>query len=856
MTMSTMELKRNFYWTGVLDPELEVFDIIMHTDFGTTYNSYLLKGSEKTALFETAKEKWADEYITRLQTLVNIQDIDYLIVNHTEPDHAGTAEKIIDMNPGIKLVGTPTALRFMKAVSNREFSAIPVNDGDILPLGDKTLEFMVVPNLHWPDTMWTYIREDSVLVPCDSFGNHYSHSGILQSTVTDLEGSMRMMKYYYDNIIGPFKPYVLEALEKIRNKDISMICPGHGPVLDKDIPHWIDVYRDWSTEVSPNRHPVVVIPYVAAYEYTKTLADVISQGIKKACPDIEIKSYDMVSADAGEVVGEMYWANGLLFGTPTILGDALKPIWDLTISIFAGTHGGKPASAFGAYGWSGEGVPHLIERLHQLNMDVYKEGFRVQFKPSPVEMQQAFDFGYGFGLQAKAHWDAQQSGKTEAPAAGGTQAWKCMVCGEVVYGDVPPTSCPICGVGAEQFVPVNAANTGFTSTEPLHLVVVGGGAAALAAAEAARERNHAASIEIITDESLPCYNRPMLTKNILAKPDVLGFITKTPEWYGSSNIKVTFGAAVTRIDGGTKTLTLSDGSIRTYDRLVYAAGAESFIPPISGADQPFVKVIRKVTDVIAIQSLLPQVKDIVVIGGGVLGLEAASEFIKTGRNVSVVEMAPVLMGRQLDETGSRFLKAAAEAKGIRVITGAKIDGIEADGVRLETEKLPAQLVVLSAGTKANVQLLQSAGASAERFVNVNEKMETTLADVYAAGDVAACNGVSIGIWNQAVEMGRVAGANAAGDSLVYEGITPAVSFTGFGIDLFALGDNGKKEGEIYKSIEVDDPRTLTYRKYYFLHDVLVGAILIGDTSISAKVMEAYQSKADSETALAMFHGWK
>ena len=147
-------------------------------------------------------------------------------------------------------------------------------------------------------------------------------------------------------------------------------------------------------------------------------------------------------------------------------------------------------------------------------------------------MQQAFDFGYGFGLQAKAHWDAQQSGKTEAPAAGGTQAWKCMVCGEVVYGDVPPTSCPICGVGAEQFVPVNAANTGFTSTEPLHLVVVGGGAAALAAAEAVRERNHAASIEIITDESLPCYNRPMLTKNILAKPDVLGFITKTPEWYG------------------------------------------------------------------------------------------------------------------------------------------------------------------------------------------------------------------------------------------------------------------------------------------------------------------------------------
>lgn len=854
--MSTMELKRNLYWTGILDPDLEVFDIIMHTDFGTTYNSYLLKGSEKTALFETAKEKWADEYIAQLQTLVDIRDIDYLIVNHTEPDHAGTAGRIIDLNPGIKLVGTPTALGFMKAVSNREFSSIPVSDGDVLPLGDKTLEFMVVPNLHWPDTMWTYIREDRVLVPCDSFGNHYSHPGILQSTVTDTDGSMRMMKYYYDNIIGPFKPYVLEALEKIGDRQIDMICPGHGPVLDRDIPHWIEVYREWSTETNPNQHPVVVMPYVAAYGYTKMLADTISEGIRKACPDIEVRSYDMVHADADEVVGEMYWADGLLFGTPTILGEALKPIWDLTTSIFAGTHGGKPASAFGAYGWSGEGVPHLIERLRQLNMEVYKEGFRVRFKPSAVELQQAFDFGYGFGLKAKAHWDAGRAPARTKAAKGGAQAWKCLVCGEVVYSDVPPSACPICGVGPEQFVPVTVENTGFTSTKYLNIVIVGGGVAALTAAEAARERNRTATIEIITDEALPCYNRPMLTKNILAKPDVLGFITRPPEWYTEQRIMVTVGTAVTGVDPQAKKVYLSDGSDRSYDKLIYAAGAESFVPPIPGADQPFVKVIRKVSDVIAIQSMLPQVRDIVMIGGGVLGLEAASELIKTGRNVTIVEMAPLLMGRQLDERGSRFLKAAAETKGIRVITGAAIDGIDPDGVRLSTEKLDAQLVILSTGTKANLQVLQEAGADTERFVNVNDRMETTLPDVYAAGDVAACGGVSVGIWNQAVEMGRVAGANAVGDSLVYQDITPAVSFTGFGIDLFAIGDNGKKENEIYKTIEVDDPRTLTYRKFYFLHDVFAGAVLIGDTSISAKVMEAYQSRADVETAIAMFHGWK
>ena len=855
--MSTMELKKNFYWTGILDPDLEVFDIIMHTDFGTTYNSYLLKGSEKTALFETAKAKWADEYIAKLQSLVDITSIDYLIVNHTEPDHAGTAEKIIDMHPGIKLVGTPTALAFMKSLTNREFNSIPINDGDVLPLGDKTLEFMIVPNLHWPDTMWTYIREDGILVPCDSFGNHYSHPGILQSTVTDLDNSMKMMKYYYDNIIGPFKPYVLEALEKIKDKNITMICPGHGPVLDDDPAKWIEVYRDWSTEVNPNNNPVVVMPYVAAYGFTGMLAEQIAEGIRAACPDVDVRSYDMVYADADQVVGEMYWANGLLFGTPTILGAALKPIWDLTTSIFAGTHGGKPASAFGAYGWSGEGVPHLIDRLHQLNMKVYRDGFKVQFKPSAVEMQQAFDFGYGFGLEVKKHWDEQNApevAKHETSAAG--SAWKCLICGEVVKGDQPPQSCPICGVGPEQFVSVNVSDTGFTSSDPLKVLIVGGGAAALSAAEAARERNKAAQIEIISNEDIPCYNRPMLTKNILAKPDILGFISKPAEWYVANNIGVSLGVEVTSIDNQTKTVTLSNGETRSYDRLVYATGAESFVPPIPGAEQPMVRVIRKLTDVIGIQSMLPGVSDIVMIGGGVLGLEAASEFAKAGKKVTIVEMAPMLMGRQLDERGSRFLKAAAEANGLRVITGAKINAIEADGVTLEGEKIPAQLVVLSTGTKANAQVALNAGAAGDRFVFVNDRMETSMPDVYAAGDVASYDGVSIGIWNQATEMGRVAGANAVGDSLVYQGITPACSFSGFGIDLFAIGDAGKKEDEIYKTLEVDDPRMLSYRKLFFLHDILVGAVVIGDTAFAGGIMEAYEKNLDFEDSLALIHGWK
>lgn len=230
--MKTLKLKNNLYWAGILDPNLDVFDIIMETEFGTTYNSYLLKGSEKTVLFETAKAKFMDEYIDKVTLLTNIEDIDYIVMNHTEPDHAGSAVKLMEMNPDITLIGTQMAIDFMKEITNMEFAYIVAKDGNTLSLGDKTLKFISAPNLHWPDTMFTYIPEDKVLITCDSFGAHYSSEEILHSKITDNEGYMSALKYYFDNILGPFKPYMLKAIDKIKDLDIDIICTGHGPVLD------------------------------------------------------------------------------------------------------------------------------------------------------------------------------------------------------------------------------------------------------------------------------------------------------------------------------------------------------------------------------------------------------------------------------------------------------------------------------------------------------------------------------------------------------------------------------------------------------------------------------------------------
>ena len=390
--MKTLKLRENFYWTGIVDANLRVFDIIMYTEFGTTYNSYVLKAGDKTILFETAKEKFFDEYLENLREIIDVEHIDYLVVEHTEPDHAGSVEKLLDLNPGMKIIATGCALGFLKEIVNRDFTGIAARDNMAMTIGDRTLRFLFVPNLHWPDTMYTYIEEEQILVTCDSFGSHYAFDGVLLSKVTDWEDYMKATKYYYDNIIGPFKPFMLKALARVRDFDISMICTGHGPVIDNKIDQILNLYEEWSTVVNPNPHKTVVIPYVSAYGYTKSLAEKIADGIR-ASGEIDVRAYDMVEADPSKVLEELGFADGILLGSPTILGEALKPIWDLTTSIFAGTHGQKLASAFGSYGWSGEAVPHLLDRLRQLNMKV-EEGFKVRLKPDENNLQDAVGLNY------------------------------------------------------------------------------------------------------------------------------------------------------------------------------------------------------------------------------------------------------------------------------------------------------------------------------------------------------------------------------------------------------------------------------------------------------------------------------
>lgn len=833
--MKTLELRDGFYWAGIVDDNLRVFDIIMYTEFGTTYNSYVWKAGDKVVLFETAKEKFFDEYLDKLKEIIDVTKIDYLIVDHTEPDHAGSIGRLLEYSPQMKIVATGCAIGFLKEIVNHDFTSIAVKDNQTMEIGGKTLRFLVVPNLHWPDTMYTYIEEEQLLVTCDSFGSHYGFHDVLASKVTDQEGYMRATKYYFDCIIGPFKPFMLKALDKVRQLDVSMICPGHGPVIDENIDRMYNIYEDWCTVVNPNRKKTVIIPYVSAYGYTKQLAEEISRGIQDS-GDIDVRSYDLVEADQDKVLEELGFADGILFGTPTIVGEALKPIWDLTTSMFAGTHGGKLASAFGSYGWSGEGVPHIIERLKQLRMKVV-DGLKIRFKPGENNLLDAYEYGYNFGCILQ---------KKENPKKKGSRTLvKCLVCGEIF--DSSMEICPVCGVGKENFVPVDAEESSFRKDTDHFYVILGNGAAGLSAAKAIRERDKTGSVIMISNEAYPTYNRPMLTKSMVAELDAKEILVEPEAWYQENNIHLLLEKEVTGIHTDKKEITLSDGTALKYTKLIYALGSECFVPPIPGTDKPEVVAIRRMSDIEKIEAMLYRVQNVVVIGGGVLGLEAAWELKKSRKQVVVLEAAPQIMGRQLDEGASQMLTDISRSNGIDIHAGVQIASIEGEssvtGVKLaDGREFPAELVIVSAGVRANVGAAKNAGLDINRGIVVNADMSTSDENIFACGDCAEYEGINYAIWPQALEQGKVAGANAAGDALTYTTVSAGLSFHGMNTGLYAIGDNGKNPNLIYRTVEFKDMGRKQYEKYYFLNNRLCGAILIGDTSKMAFVTEAVEQK--------------
>jgi flavorubredoxin len=387
--MKAVKVTDKIYWVGVQNPDLRIFDVIMRTNWGTSYNSYLIRGSEKTALIDAVKDSFGEEQLERIKHVCDPAQIDYIVCNHTEPDHSGSLARLLDTAPGAKVVCSRAASIFLKDIVNRDLDFIIAEDGMEIGLGDLSLKFVSAPFLHWPDSIFTCVKEEEFISTGDVFGFHFSAENIFDD-LTPLTGEMiESQKYYYDVIMSPFAPYVLKAVDKIKDLKIKIIGPSHGPVLRSDPWGAVQRYKEWAQPVH-NDPKKVFVCYVSCYGYTKQLAQMIYESCQAAGFSVELADISDIGADCA--AERIHAADAFAIGSPTLNRDALKPAWDVLSSLCPMIVKGKKAVVFGSFGWSGEASRYMEQRLKNLEVNVVASA-TAKLKPSDKELDAAREAG-------------------------------------------------------------------------------------------------------------------------------------------------------------------------------------------------------------------------------------------------------------------------------------------------------------------------------------------------------------------------------------------------------------------------------------------------------------------------------
>jgi len=379
-------------WIGVLDKDIVTFDVVMETKYGTTYNSYFIN-AQKKAIVETTKEKFWETYLNKINQVCNPADIEYIILNHTEPDHSGNLKNLLKIAPNATVVGSGNAIRYLNDILGEEFPHLIVKDGDVLGLGNKKIKFISAPNLHWPDSMYSYLIEDKVLFTCDSFGAHYCDERMFD---TDVDNWDESFKYYFDVIMKPYSRFMLKAIEKIRPLEINAICNGHGPLLTKTWKRYVDLSEEYAKlAITLPEENKILITYVSAYQNTGKLAYKIAEGINQIA-NFNVEVCDIEKMSIGEIDDKIAHSKAIIVGCPTINQNILLPVYHLFAVINPLRDKGKLAGAFGSYGWSGEGEKLIESNLCNLKLDFFGESLFIKFSPHEEEYSKCIDYGKAF----------------------------------------------------------------------------------------------------------------------------------------------------------------------------------------------------------------------------------------------------------------------------------------------------------------------------------------------------------------------------------------------------------------------------------------------------------------------------
>jgi flavorubredoxin len=357
--MKARQIRSNVYWVGAIDWDRRLFDALIPLPDGTSYNAYLIQGSQKVALIDTVDPSMTHVLMAFLE---DVPVIDYVIANHAEQDHSGSIPQVLARYPNAKVVTTPKGKDMLEALLLvPEDRFITVNDGETLSLGNKTLEFIHAPWVHWPETMLTYLREDKILFPCDLFGSHLATTDLY---VVDERRVYEAAKRYFAEIMMPFRTSIEKHLERLKSYKIDVIAPSHGPIYDK--PSFImEAYRDWVFDPPKN---IVVLPYISMHASTQKMVDYFVGALTDR--GVTVKQFNLAATDVGKLAMALVDAATLVIGTPTVL---VGPHPNVAHAAFL-ANALRPRLQFisiiGSYGWGSKAVEQLTAMIPNLKAEV------------------------------------------------------------------------------------------------------------------------------------------------------------------------------------------------------------------------------------------------------------------------------------------------------------------------------------------------------------------------------------------------------------------------------------------------------------------------------------------------------
>lgn len=393
MVPTAIPITNSVDFIGAFDPMIRTFDIIMKTANGSSYNSYVVRGAEGVCVMDTVKKEFSEQFFLRLEQLCDYGEIKYIVLHHLEPDHSGALIELMERAPMAKLIISGRAVMMLKALVKKDIEFEVASTGKRISLGDKTIEFLSTPFLHWPDTMSSYLHEEKILFSGDVFGSHYYDERLFDDEVGDFSYAF---KYYYQHIMRPFKQYVKNALKLYQKFDIELIAPLHGPVLRSNPQQYIDKYAHWSEDAKAHKNvkgkKILSVFYMSSYDNTLLMAEKITQGADLV-EGVIASMYDLASLDEQNMINLLEESDGVILGSPTINGDAVKPAWDLLACMPYLESGGKIGATFGSYGWTGEAPDMLLDRMRWLKFRLPESPLKIKLIPTEEELQQCVDFG-------------------------------------------------------------------------------------------------------------------------------------------------------------------------------------------------------------------------------------------------------------------------------------------------------------------------------------------------------------------------------------------------------------------------------------------------------------------------------